>query len=81
MLYGLPHPLDLLFFPIPKDQFKLYVKKKILSYWEIQLRYEAAALPYLRFFHAEYMSLKKPHPIWLTEMLDDIYSESLLFLH
>ena len=66
MLYGLPHPLDLLSYPIPKDQFKLYVKKKILSYWEIQLRDEAAALPSLKFFHAEYMSLKKPHPIWLT---------------
>jgi len=42
------------------------LRKKILSYWKIQLRDEAAALPSLKFFHAECMSLKKPHPIWLT---------------
>ena len=66
ILYDLPHPLDLLSSPPPKQQFKTLVKKKVLSYWETKLREEAALLPSLEFFHPQFMSLCKPHPLWLT---------------
>ena len=66
LMYGLLHPLTLLSTPLPKDQFKLYVKKRIVSYWEIRLREEAAQMSSLKFFRPEFMSLQKPHPIWWT---------------
>ena len=66
LLYGLPHPIDLLRSPLPKQQYKLLVKKKILSYWEHKLRQEASLLPSLEFFRPDFMSLSKPHPLWLT---------------
>ena len=47
-----------------KTIFKTFVKKKVLCYWEVHLRAEAAELSSLGFFHPEYMSLNKPHPIW-----------------
>ena len=66
LLYDLPHPSSLLSTPLPKDEFKLYAKKKIISYWEIRLREEARSLSSLTFFHPEFMSLKMSHPLWWT---------------
>ena len=37
-----------------------------MSYWEVQLRGESSLLPSLKYFHPEFMSLTKPHPIWST---------------
>ena len=62
--YNLPHPLDFLESPMKKDQFKLFIKKKLLSYWETVLRNEALSLPSLTFFRPSFMSLSKPHPIF-----------------
>ena len=66
VVYSLPHPLDLLQSPLSKLKFKGLVKKKIISYWEIKLRAEAASLSSLEFFHPDYMSLQRPHFIWTT---------------
>ena len=63
VMYGLPHPMDLIESPLSKDQFKTIVKKKIISYWEILLREEASCLPSLKFFRPHFMSLSRPHPI------------------
>ena len=60
----MPHPLDLLEHPMKKEQYKLFLKKKLLSYWEIVLRNEAAALSSLNFFSPSYMTLSKPHPLF-----------------
>ena len=64
LMYCLPHPLDLLQASPTKTIFKTLAKKKVLSYWEVRLRAEAAELSSLGFFHPEYISLNKPHPIW-----------------
>ena len=66
LLYGLPHPLQLLNTKNSKHQLKDMIKKKIVDYWEQKLRNEAKALASLQYFHPEYMSLSKPHPLWLT---------------
>ena len=42
------------------------MKRKVLSYWEVILRDEAAKLTSLRFFRPEFMSISKPHPLWTT---------------
>ena len=64
--YRLPHPLELLQSPPSKDQYKNMVKKRIISYWEIKLREDAASLESLVYFHPQYMSLTCPHPVWTT---------------
>ena len=64
--YNLPHPLNFLENPLSKTAFKSTVKKHVISYWECQLRAEASARSSLIFFHPEYLSLVRPHPIWLT---------------
>ena len=46
--------------------FKKLVKSKVIDYWESKLRDEAASLKSLKYFHPEYLSLSKPHPIWWT---------------
>ena len=66
LIYGLPHPLDLLQASPTKAIFKTLVKKKVLSFWEVRLRAEASELSSLAFFHPEYMRLDKPHPIWTS---------------
>ena len=66
ILYGLPHPLNLLSSPLPKLGFKKLVKKKVIDYWEQILRAEASPLPSLIYFKPFFMSLTKIHPIWLT---------------
>ena len=64
--YGLPHPLQLLQSTTTKVQYKNMVKKQIISYWEIKLRDDAASLKSLAYFHPQYMSLTRPHPVWTT---------------
>ena len=64
--YGLPHPLSLLKSDLSKDQLKIMVRKQIINYWEMKLRSDAEPLLSLQYFHPEYMSLCRPHPIWTT---------------
>ena len=64
--YHLPHPLAILTAPPSKEEFKTMVEKRLVSYWEICLREEAASLTSLKFFRSNYMSLKTPHLIWTT---------------
>ena len=66
LMYDLPHPLDFLEAPMTKNSYKLLVKKKVINYWEIYLRNEAASLQSLSSFKPTFMSLKKPHPLWST---------------
>ena len=65
-MYDLPHPLDILSLQLPKEEFKRLIGKKIVSYWETKLRAEASALPSLKYFRPEFMTLKSSHPIWWT---------------
>ena len=66
--YQLPHPLELLTVPPPytKDAFKSLAKKNVLNYWEIKLRKEASDLSSLKYFQPQFMSLSKPHPIFMS---------------
>ena len=42
------------------------VKSRVTEYWESYLWAEASGLLSLKYFKPEYMSLVKPHPLWLT---------------
>ena len=64
--YQLPHPMTLLHSSIPKESFRVLARKHVLNYWKLKLRSEAAQLPSLRYFKPEFMSLTKPHPIFLS---------------
>ena len=64
--YSLPHPLILLTSPPSKFRYKAMVKSRVTEYWESYLRAEASGLLSLKYFKPEYMSLVKPHPLWLT---------------
>ena len=64
--YSLPHPLVLLRNPIPKAKFKVLTKQAVICYWQERLRADAASLVSLSFFHPCFMSVTKPHPIWMT---------------
>jgi hypothetical protein len=64
--YLLPHPLELLKSPIPKEAYKKLIKKHVLNYWEQVLRSEAAILDSFVFFKPIFMSLTTPHPLWTT---------------
>ena len=66
LLYNLPHPLNLLTSPPPKEPFKKLIKSHVTDYWEQTLRAEASPLTSLEFFKPSFMSLSKPHPIWST---------------
>ena len=68
LLYGLPPAISLLHKPLSKLAFKCLIKSKVISYWEDILRAEALNLrtKSLRYFRPEYMSLTKPHTIWLS---------------
>ena len=65
-LYSLPHPASLLAAPLSKHSYKHLTKKKVIGYWEIQLRAEAFTLTSLKFFNPNYMSLSSPHPVWTS---------------
>ena len=64
--YGLPHPLKMLENPLNKMKFKKLIRSNIINYWENKLRGEASLLQSLEYFHPNFMSLSKPHPIWTT---------------
>ena len=66
--YQLPHPLVLLKSPTSysKVSYKKLVQQKITDYWEKLLRAEADHLESLEYFNPNYMSLSKPHPIFLS---------------
>ena len=66
LLYGLPHPQELLSDPLTKLAFRVLVRKKVISYWEDLLRAEAAPKPSLLFFRPCFMSLASTHPIFTT---------------
>ena len=52
--------------PLSKESFKKLIKSKIIDYWEINLRAEAAPKPSLLFFKPHFMSLSSPHPMFTT---------------
>ena len=62
----MPHPLELLERPLPRERFKKLAKSLVISYWEVKLRGEAALLPSLKYFKPEFHSLATPHPILWT---------------
>ena len=64
--YNLPHPLQLLHHPPDKERFRKLVRSRVIDHWEQKLRMEASILPSLVYFHPQFMSLAKPHPLWLT---------------
>ena len=64
--YSLPHPLSILDDPPKKETFKRQVKTSILEFWQQQYRQRVATLPSLRYFHPQFMSLSRPHPILST---------------
>ena len=64
--YNLPHPLQFLDHPPDKEKFRKLVRSRVVDYWEQKLRMEASILPSLAYFHTQFMSLAKPHPLWLT---------------
>ena len=64
--YLLPHPLQLLDNPLSKNEFKKLINSHVVDFWETKLRQESAPLPSLCYFHPEYMSLRKPHKLWLA---------------
>ena len=80
-LYSLPHPLDLLTDPLPKERFKKLTKAKVTDYWETRLRQEAAILPSLNYFEPEFYSLCHPRPIlWTPRPNPHEVSKSLIQL-
>ena len=66
LLYGLPHPQELLSSPLSKPGFKTLVKKKVICYWETLLRTEAQPKPSLEYFKPSFMSLTSSHPMFTT---------------
>ena len=66
LMYSLPHPLELLQHPLSKLQFKSLVERRVISFWEEQLRSETLHLPSLVFFDSTRHSLQKPSLIWQT---------------
>ena len=64
--YNLPHPCHLLDHPPDKEKFKRLVRSRVIDHWEEKLRLEASILPSLAYFHPQFMSLAKPHPLWLS---------------
>ena len=66
ILYNLPHPLQTLNNPPPKETGKSLIKSRIISHWETNLRDSAKNLSSLSYFHPEFMSLLQPHPLYST---------------
>ena len=66
LLYSLPHPIDLLKYPLKKEHYKKLVKSHVIDHWEQVLRSEAESLSSLTYFNPNYMSLTTPHPLWTT---------------
>ena len=70
--YSLPHPLDLMEHPPLNEHFKKLAKAHIIDYWEQNLRLQSSSLTSLAYFHPNYMSLTRPHPLWTTAR-DNVY--------
>ena len=66
LLYGLPHPLQLLDNPPKKEIFKSLVKKMVVRYWNDILIKEAQELHSLSYFNPRVHSLTLPHPLWVA---------------
>jgi hypothetical protein len=64
--YDLPHPATLLSSPLSKERFRKVVKSKVINYWEVKLRAEAAPMTSLEFFKPRFMSLSSPHTLWTS---------------
>jgi hypothetical protein len=64
--YSLPSALTLLTSNLPKEQIKTLVKKKVVQFWEKQLREDASGLDSLIYFKPAFYSLAKPHPIFTS---------------
>ena len=66
LLYGFPHPLQLLEKPLSKIAFKKLARSHIVDFWEKKLREECSPLTSLSYFKPAYHSLLHPHPMLLT---------------
>ena len=64
--YDLPHPLNLLYSPPVKSNFKSLCKSKVHDYWHRKLSHDAQRLPSLCFMDPRYLSLSSPHPLWCS---------------
>ena len=64
--YQLEHPLLILQNPPKESQFRKLIKSRIVDYWEVHLRENASKLTSIPYFKPNYMSLLRPHPIWLA---------------
>ena len=64
--YDLPHPLELLAFPLSKLRLKQLVKTKTTEYWQYILSSEVLELSSLTHFNPHMHSLTFPHPLWTT---------------
>ena len=62
--YNLPHPMKLLQEPPTKGVFKNIIKNNVTDFWQESLRNHSASLKSLKFFKPNFMSLRKPHPMW-----------------
>ena len=65
--YALPHPLKLLELPPTKETLKSLLKQNISSYWQLilskKIRNDENEMSSLKYFHPQFMSLLRPHPI------------------
>ena len=66
VMYNLPHPLSILAQPTSKAVYNRKVQSKITDYWESELRANVLNLTSTPFFNPKYMSLRSPHPLWLS---------------
>lgn len=66
--YSLPHPLELLTKPVPRDKFKKLVKLKITEFWQYQYLSDCSSesLSSLKFLNPSRCSLLRPHNVWVT---------------
>ena len=49
-----------------KETFKKLAKSRVSDFWEKKLRAESSSLDSLQFFKPDFMSLTKPHQLWLS---------------
>ena len=66
LMYGLPHPLEMLRTPPSKSTFRRLVRSRIVDYWEKNLRQQSSPLTSLLYFKPQFHSLLSPHPIYWT---------------
>ena len=61
--YDLPHPLQLLEHPLPKQKFRTLYKSQIHQFWRQHLTLQSSCRSSLRFLRPKFCSLPKPHPM------------------